>query len=145
MIRPARKADGAAMVRMAEAFHHATPGLAGLPFSRLRAAQSFLATLEKPDHFAIALEVKGRVVGALLLAVQPYPLGQALLAKEIVFWIDPEHRGPWWRRMIEAGEAWAKGHGAVAIGLSCFHDGRTVKIFERAGYRPNEIVSIKVL
>jgi GNAT superfamily N-acetyltransferase len=132
------------MVAMAERFHRSTPQISGLPFSKMRAAQVFLSCAESDRHLCLALDVNG-VCGAMILGLGDYPLGPALLAKEIVFWVEPDHRGRWWRKMIAAAEEWAISNGAKAIGLSCFNDGRTHKIFERAGYEAREIVTFKEL
>jgi GNAT superfamily N-acetyltransferase len=144
MIRRADLKDAPQMVAMAERFHRATPQLSSLPFSRLRAAQTFMACLASKDHLALALDVNG-ACGALLVGLSDYPMGPARLAKEIVFWIEPEHRGRWFRKMITHAEDWARSSGASAIGMSCFNDGRTQKVFERAGFEPREIVTFKEL
>ena len=132
------------MVRMAQAFHHSIPQLSCLPFSKMHAAQMFHACIASDAHLCLALDVQG-VRGAMIVALGPYPLGPAVLAKEVIFWIEPEHRGRWWRQMIVAAETWARDRGASALGLSCFADGRTHKIFERAGYEAREIVTFKEL
>lgn len=137
-------ADAPAMVRMASSFHHSIPQLSSLPFSKMHTAQMFHSCMGSDAHLCLTLDL-GAVCGAMIVALGPYPLGPAVLAKEVIFWVEPDHRGRWWRPMIAEAEAWAKARGAVAIGLSCFADGRTHKIFERAGYEAREIVTIKDL
>lgn len=132
------------MVAMAERFHNAVPQLSRFAFSRMAAARAFVASLHDQDAAAWCLDVDG-VRGALIGQVMQYPLGAELMAKEVVFWIEPDFRGRFARQMISTFEAWAKSKGAVAIGLSCFADGRTHLLFQRAGYRAAEQNMIKDL
>lgn len=141
MIRDAVRRDIPALVAMAGRFHAATP-IAFLDFDPAAAAFMAGAAVGSRSHMAKVLEV-GSVVGALIASAGPHPLGRQIIAKEVVFWIEPEHRGKFWRPMIAAYEEWARGMGAVACGLSCFADGRTHKVFERAGFTPAEINTIK--
>lgn len=143
MIRPATRADIPAMIRMARRFHEASPA-ASLTFSPQAAAMASMAAVDDQSILAVVLDLDG-VCGALVAQAMVYPLGSQIIAKESVFWIEPEARGRWAMAMIRAYEAWADGIGAVAVGLSCFSDGRTQKLFERAGFRPAEINTIKGL
>lgn len=96
------------------------------------------------NALALVLDLDGPK-GALVAHLTTYPLGESVLAKEAVFWIDPEARGGWALSMIRAYEAWAKARGAVMAGLSCFADDRTAKLFLRAGYRQAEVNTTKEL
>lgn len=141
MIRPAVRRDVPTLAAMAHRFHQSSPA-AFLDFD-FRAAVGMASVAVGGDQFfAIVLDIEGPK-GALIAQAQPYALGRQVLAKEIVFWIEPEYRGPWARRMIFEYEAWAASRGAVACGLSCFADGRTVKLFERAGFAPFEVHTMK--
>lgn len=142
MIRLAGSADGRAMVAMAEHFHAAM--VPDLPFSPLHAARTFKAALTGQNSLCLVLDVDGPK-GALIVQAGEFALGPAIVAKEIVFWIEPEHRGRWFRPMLQEAERWARSVGAAYLGMSCFNDGRTVKIFERAGFAAREIVSSKRL
>lgn len=144
MIRRGKASDLPAAVRMARDFHNGTP-IAHLPFSAAAAAQMFNDMLSRSDCMVDVLEVDGTVCGCIIAHVQRYPLGASNIAREVVFWIDPDHRGAWARKMIEGFEAWAADKGAVLAGMSCFDDGRTYKLFERAGYRRSEVNLIKDL
>lgn len=143
MIRSATRRDVPAMVGMAQRFHEASPA-ASLKFSPAAAAAVSMTAIDSPSCLALILDIDG-AVGALVASVMVYPLGSDLLAKESVFWIEPSARGRWAVPMIRAYEAWAEGKGARAVGLSCFADGRTAKLFARAGFEPTEIHSIKGL
>lgn len=144
MIRPSTVDDAASMVDMAERFHQSAPLPSPLGFSRLAAAQTFLAVLDNPDCLALTLDL-GRPRGALLAHLAPYPLSGVPVAKEIVFWVDPDARGPWARQMVESYEAWSRARGARLAGLSCFADGRTHLLFQRLGFRVAEINTVKEL
>lgn len=103
-----------------------------------------MSAIDDPEQLCLVLDI-GEPVGALLAAVTVYPLGEAVLAKETVFWIEPHARGRWALKMIAAYEAWALARGAAAIGLSCFNDGRIERLFAKAGFRTAEINTIKGL
>jgi GNAT superfamily N-acetyltransferase len=141
LIRSGSKADLTAAVRMARDFHEAMP-MRGLSFSERRAAQMYLAALSTAKVFVLDLDGPR---GFLIMEATFYPLGDAILAREVIFWIDPRFRGRWWRDMIRAAEEWARGVGAELAAFSCFCDGRTVKLFERAGYAATEISTMKEL
>ena len=143
MIRHATRHDVPAMVGMARRFHEASPA-SGLTFSPQAAAAVAMAAIDSASCLALILDLGGPV-GALVASLMVYPLGTDLLAKESVFWIEPTARGRWAMPMIKTYEAWASGMGARAVGLSCFADGRTQKLFARAGFEPTEIHSIKGL
>ncbi len=143
MIRPATRRDIPAMIGMARRFHAASPA-ARLTFAPESAAAAAMGAIDNPSCLALVLDLSGPV-GALLASLSVYPLGEDVLAKESVFWIEPSARGRWAMPMIRAYEAWATSNGARAIGLSCFADGRTSKLFARVGFEPTEIHSIKGL
>lgn len=143
MIRPSSLDDLPAMLKMAEKF--AAQYLPDLPFSKLHTARTFRAALADPNACCLTLIDGGVPMGALILQAVSYPLGPVLLAKEVIFWIEEGARGRWWRKMISEAEAWARSIGAVQMGLSCFNDGRTIKIFERAGYLAREVVASRAL
>lgn len=139
-IRHARHSDAKALVDMAERFHLAT--LPEIAFGRNDAARTVRHVLDTPGCLCLVLDDDGPK-GAIVMQSMKYALGPAVLVKEIVFWIEPAFRGKWWRKMLAAAETWAASIGASEIGMSCFNDGRTVKLFERQGYEPREIVSTK--
>jgi GNAT superfamily N-acetyltransferase len=128
---------------MARDFHDATP-MRHLPFQERRAAQMFVAAVDSPEALVLILDVDGPK-GALIMERAVYPLGNTVMAKEVIFWIDPRQRGRWWRAMIRAAEDWAKDIGAEYAAMSCFSDGRTAKVFERAGYEAVEVSTMKDL
>jgi hypothetical protein len=132
------------MVAMAERFHAEINQLARFRFDRSAASMAFVSALESENCLCLALDCGG-VKGALLAQVMPFPLSREVIAKEIVFWIEREQRGRFASQMVHAFEAWAASKGAVAAGLSCFADGRTHRLFERAGYGPFETSMIKDL
>lgn len=143
MIRKATRSDVPAMVGMARDFHNASP-LASLAFSEKAAAAACMAAVDGGNNLAIILDLNGPR-GALVAHLTTYPLGDALLAKEDVFWIKPEARGPWAIKLIRAYEQWAHDRGASMVGMSCFADGRTQKLFASAGFTPAEVNSIKAI
>lgn len=91
----------------------------------------------------LVLDLDG-IKGALVALLQPLPFSDAVAAREVAFWIEPEHRGRWGRRMIEQYEAWAASKGVALVGLACL-DERTESAFGRLGYASCETMMTKAI
>lgn len=143
MIRPAHRADLPALMGMAERFHKSC--LPDLPFEKRSAAVSIIAAIESDDCAVFVFDLGRGPVGVIAVHLSRFPFASALVAKEIILWVDPSSRGSAWRRLISAAEDWAKSRGAIAMGLSCFHGSGVEVLFSRAGYAQRESVSFKDL
>ena len=141
MIREATRADFPAIVRMLRDFHNASPGR-HLPFSEIIAARAAMQAVDDPARLAL-LWAPSAVHGILAASIRQYPLGDARLASEDVFWIDPSHRGHG-AEMIAAYEAWAVSKGAAVIGISC-PVATAESLYARAGFKPAEVTFAKGL
>lgn len=134
MIRPATPADRAVIVRMARDFHAAS-GLP-LPFDAAYAAAIASAYIEDDDKLCLVLDA-GTVVGVLAAHVYQHQLAPVLAADELMWWIDPAHRGRSALVMLATYEEWARGKGCTLIGMAtppC--DDKAAAIYRRKGYAP---------
>lgn len=142
-IRPARPDERFAVLNLARDFHAAS----GIPFAfnpahASRAAQDYI---EDPRKLCLILEANGAVRGVLAASWAVSPLSPVRIAQELVFWIDPAHRGRHALRMIRAYEDWAKSEGCAAAGLSGLNDPRVARLFSFAGFDPAENKFLKMM
>lgn len=137
MIRPALPSDRNRVLAMAKAFHAA----AGLPFafSAPMASMLFDAALVDDDRLCLIYEQDGFAVGVLAAHAAPHMLAPVKAAHEIMWWIEPDHRGQAANRMLHAYEEWARSRDCVLIHMvGLGSDPVTTKLYERHGYRAAE-------
>ena len=131
-VREATGADRAAIVRMARGFHEAS-GLP-LPFDTMYAAVVAQSYIADPDKLCLVLD-DDAPVGVLAASVYRHPLAPVLAADELIWWIDPEHRGRAALEMLSAYEAWARSKGCTVIGMATPPgDERAAIIYRRRGF-----------
>jgi GNAT superfamily N-acetyltransferase len=122
---------------MAKAFHVAS-GLP-FPFSAATASLLFDAALSDDDRLCLIYEVKGTPVGVLAAYAAPHMLSPLKIAQEIMWWIEPGHRGIAAGKMLAAYEAWARARGCAFIHMvGLGSDPATSRLYERHGYQPAE-------
>lgn len=136
MIRAADHSDIPALARMARDFIKASG--TGLPFDADYVDGALRQHLATPARLTLVLDVDGPR-GMLCAAAQRSPLAPVAIAEELVFWIDPAHRGRAALAMLKAYSAWAKEMGcerATMVGLASM---KSVDRFYRlAGFEPLE-------
>lgn len=145
MIRRATKSDKGDVVRMARDFHAAS-GLP-VPFSAPMASVLFDSCISTPDRVCFVLDVNGRARGALAAHCGTHVFLPVLVSSEIMFWIDPEHRGgSGARRLMDAYEEWSRNLGCSIcnmIGLDAEPGVST--LYNRCGYERVETHYMKNL
>lgn len=108
-------------------FHFAS----GLPFPATVQWADKLYTQARTDPNWTAIERPG---GILIGMVGPSLLGPFKVAQELVWWVDPAHRGNS-ADMVTEYEAWAISKGVKAIKLTSLEIfPRTERIYARMGY-----------
>lgn len=83
-------------------------------------------------------ETGGQVVGMIGLMRYPHPMSGETTAAEVMWWVDPAHRGCG-LRLFRAGERWARAQGARVVQMIA----PTVdveQLYTRLGYGPVERV-----
>lgn len=142
-VRPARWNERFAVLSLARDFHAAS-GIP-FPFDPAHASQTAQRFIEDPDKLCLVLEVSGALRGVLAASWACSPLAPVRLAEEVIFWLDPQHRGSAARKMLAAYEEWARGQLCDAAGLAALNDPRVARFFGAAGFKPVENKFLKIL
>ena len=143
MIRRAVVADKSRCLQLARNFHIAS-GLP-IPFSPAYASLLFDACLRERDRFCLVLD-DGGVHGVLAAQAGSLPIAPVKAATELIWWIEPTHRGRSAIAMLEAYEAWARERGCMfanMVGLGS--DPLPARLYERRGYIAAERHFMKTL
>jgi GNAT superfamily N-acetyltransferase len=118
----------------------------GLPFkfSAPHAVALFDAQLA-PNRLCLVMAAPNPV-GVLMASAQEHPFAPVRYAAEVVWWIDPAHRGQGAAEMLDAYEAWASEKGCAFASMAALAAApRAGRIYERRGYVPAEIHYLKPL
>lgn len=148
-IRLATPEDVPALQRMGLAF------VAGTPYAEIFDITE--ASLERlaafifaagPDVAAILLaEDDAGVFGMLALAAVPAVLSGQIYADEIVWWVDPSHRGAQRAgpELLRSAQDWAREHGCYMIKMVAPSGSTVGTFYERLGFSPLETAFTMVL
>lgn len=139
-VRLATPDDRMPVVRMLRDAHKA----GGLPFKFSAAhAVALFEAQQSADRLCLIFDA-GTPHGVLMASAQQHPFAPVLYAAEVVWWIDPEHRGKSASQMLAAYEAWAAERGCAFVSMAALSAApRAGVIYERRGYRPSETHYIK--
>lgn len=152
MIRAAVLEDKVAVItllrhsREAAGFGHAD-GTTGFtfPFEAAYAEALFLGHL-RPHHLCLVLDHGGAVYGVLMAVAHEHPFGPVRMARETVWWIEPEHRGVDAWRMLDWYEDWAVAENCDFVGMAGMGaDPNVGKLYLRRGYHAAEVHYLKAL
>lgn len=122
------------MVRMAGDFIAALP--TGLQFDANYLAGSFRAHVAGNGALTLLLDVDGAAVGMLMARAVRSPWVPITIAEELVFWIDPKHRGRAAFRMLARFDQWARDMECKVCVMTAFDDPRMARIYRRFGFAP---------
>ncbi len=143
IVRDATLKDCPRMVRLGLAFRAAA--MPDIPFDPAYADAIARQHILADDRVALVLEdaTGPGVVGLLLGRIGRHDLAPVSFAQEVLWWIEPAHRGHG-RQMLEAFERWARERDAAFVGM-VGRDERTGRFYQRAGYQPVERGFLKEL
>ncbi|SCX88229.1 hypothetical protein [Paracoccus tibetensis] len=131
MIREAREADIPRIIGMVEQLAAAVNGPQKV--CRIRTGETLSGLITRPDG-GVWISERGFIAGVITQTIiSPDPV-----AVELGWWAA-DRSG---LRLLRAFEAWARGHGATLIKLSC-NGGPAQQILERSGYRVAEIQMVR--
>ncbi|MET0721030.1 MAG: GNAT family N-acetyltransferase [Tardiphaga sp.] len=141
MIRSAVANDKAQVIRLlqhsrAGAGFDSADGLTGFcfPFDPAYAERLFMVH-QMPRHVCLVHDVEGTAQGVLMAAYAEHPFGPVRLARETVWWIEPEYRGLGAVKMLDAYELWARANRCAFIGMAGMGDDPDVgRLYQRRGY-----------
>lgn len=132
-IRPAAATDVPTVVAMAERFLRDTPYGAQLTSDPDRLAGFARRLLENPAGALYLAERDGAAIGMIALWTYEHPYSGDRIASELVWWVNPEHRGSAGVRLLRRAEAWAKAQGARALQMIA-PSPRVAGFYEACGY-----------
>ena len=141
-VRPARPDERFAVLALCKRFHAAS----GIPFAfdPAHASRAVQEHIECPRKLCLILDANGAQRGVLAASASISPLAPVKIAQEIVFWVDPGHRGRAAFKMLDAYEAWARREGCAGAGLSGLNDPRVSRFFRASGYALTENKFLKM-
>jgi GNAT superfamily N-acetyltransferase len=153
MVRRAVLSDKPRVIRLLKhsrdaAGFDSADGLTGFtfPFDPAYAEAVFLLHVEEARNLCLVLNVDATVQGVLMAASHPHPFGPVWLARETVWWIEPDHRGSAAPRMLAAYEEWAADRGCHFVGMAGMGaDPDVGRLYERRGYRVAETYYLKAV
>lgn len=142
-VRRAEAKDKSRVLILARNFHAAS----GVPFAFNAAYASMLfdACLTDPDRLCLVFD-QGGPQGVLAAQAGTLPIAPVKAASELIWWIEPDHRGKSALRMIAAYEEWARERGCSLVNMvGLGSDPITTRLYERCGYVPAERHFMKTL
>jgi GNAT superfamily N-acetyltransferase len=148
IVRKATEADLFEYIKLAQAFHTASPMHGSIGFDVPGYSQFYLSSLQN-DNIGIWLaEIENKIVGICGALVYPlYFNPSALVVQELWWWLTPASRGSGaGGQMFKQIEQWAKDKNASALFMIALEDNRAKKmenLYVRAGFRPMERTFIK--
>ena len=145
-VRHADATDMDAVLRAGRGLYGAARFESIAPFDEER-LRNLVEAADNNGTAVLVAMVDGRTVGVKALSLsQVWFSPTALVAQELFWWVDPEHRGRGvGRALLEAAEKWAQDKGAKLF-LAVIYEGseRGPSVCERAGYRLFENTWAKV-
>lgn len=137
MIRPATLADVDRILEMSLAFiagsHYAEVLVPDV--TALRATTEAFCGAD-PDRVVLLSVLEEQIVGMLALIAYVQPFTGQRVAGEMVWWVEPAHRGQGGRLLI-AGERWAHTRGAQSLQMLA-PTPSVESLYERHGYQALE-------
>ncbi len=131
-VRRAQPSDKSRVLMMARSFQAAS-GLP-IPFNAAYASMLYDTLIRNPAMLCLVLDDKGPC-GVLAAQSGTLPLAPVKAASELIWWIEPAHRGKAAKLMLDAYEEWAREQGCQfvnMVGLGA--DPLTTRLYERRGY-----------
>lgn len=120
-----------------------------LGWNSTKVHNSLLDAINREDFAVLVLECNSEIVGMLITFVAPCFFSDAIQATEIVWYIDPEHRGSKKAyEMLDLFEEWAGAKGAVCtnlMNLDVLNADKVAKIYYKRGYKLAENTFVKEL
>lgn len=140
MIRAATRDDIPRIVEMGRAFYAASGYEAIAPASIPSIAGLAILTMEQ--GVMLVAEVNGAVVGMACLFIEPFTFNPSVMvANELAWWIDPEHRGTLLAaKMLDAIECACREREVDVIRMATLENSppQAATLYERKGYRRSD-------
>jgi RimJ/RimL family protein N-acetyltransferase len=148
IVRKAVESDLPEYVKLAQAFHIASPMHGSIEFDVAGYSQFYLSSIQNDSVGIWLAEIDDVIVG--ICGAIAYPLyfnPSALVVQELWWWLTPASRGSGaGGQMFKQIEQWAKDKDAAALFMIALEDKRAKKmenLYIRAGFKPMERTFIK--
>ena len=133
-VRHAEPSDMARIVEMGVTFVDSSSTFKALgPADPARIAALTRTLSTYADGCVFVAEVDGRVVGMLAGHIPVHPMLDVVMASELAWWFEPDHRGTAGARLLSAFAAWARERGANALHMVA-PNVRVAMHYKRLGY-----------
>lgn len=147
-VRPAAMCDQSRVIALLRNYYEA--GLERTPFKfefePAYAARLFTGYAGNKDACCLLLDVDGVAQGILMAAAYMHQFAAVKIASETLWWIEPQHRGPHARRMLDAYDDWARSRGCKYAGVAALQaDAGVLRLYRRSGYQLAETHFLKAL
>lgn len=95
----------------------------------------------------LAVDDQDQAFGMIAMLMLPNPFNRRLVADEIVWWVDTDHRGALRAgpALLDAAENWARAQGAYLVKMVAPFGSKVARYYDRRGYSPIETTHAKVL
>jgi N-acetylglutamate synthase-like GNAT family acetyltransferase len=148
IVRKATETDLLEYIKLAQAFHTASPMHGSIGFDVPGYSQFYLSSLQNDTIGIWLAEIENKIVGICGALVYPlYFNPSALVVQELWWWLTPDSRGSGaGGQMFKQIEQWAKDKNASALFMIALEDSRAKKmesLYVRAGFKPMERTFIK--
>lgn len=152
-VRNARPDDIPALLEMCRFAHDESPRYRNLRFDSGKVEATIHAMVGTyatgPVECVLVSERGDHVTGVFGGVVQEHLFGPDLVAREVLFYVKPEHRGTFARagiKLVRAFERWAFERGAVEIVVgssTMVTPNTTLRLYEYLGYHSHGFSMIK--
>jgi RimJ/RimL family protein N-acetyltransferase len=124
MIRPAAEEDIPQIVVLGRKMLPFTPSSAFITLDEQRLSNFIFNAIQLDTWFAYVVEIDATVVGGFIGMVLPHPFdGEALIAAEAEWFIDPQYRNAGFgSELLDTFEQWARAQGAVCMRIGAFDE-----------------------
>ncbi len=148
MIRPATKADLAAIVHMGETFYGVAKYGEFAKWDEFSFADFVVRMIESDNGILVVLDIDGPV-GMACAVIHPMFCNQRLRhCQELFWWVNPGARGEEALALLRALEGAARAQGAQTLSMVALDDPRLAcmtRLYRREGYAPTEHTFVKRL
>jgi len=148
-IREATEEDVIDLAILGKQFAKESQNLQLLGWNSAKVYNSLFDAINRDDFYILVLTHGKEIVGMLITFVAPCFFSEAVQATEIVWYVDPDHRGSRVSiGMLDLFEEWARTKEAVCanlMNLDVLNAEKVAKMYTKRGYKLAENTFVKEL
>lgn len=143
IVRPAQQADIDRCVAVGREFYEFSP-YTGVPYCE-SSMQELLHGMIEQKMLIIASD-ENRIIGGIGGCISPMFFNKNyIIAFEMFWWVDPDHRGRLGLRLLNSFEAQAKSLGCAYLMMMTLQKNDIGSLYEKQGFQPYETGYVKRL